>query len=376
MAVSFQTGGYLNGEAGSEFDMTAGSTVQFFAGWVLAHSLSASGGFENRIWEVIEDDDSDGWGLSSDENGSLIVYTFGGNTGTFATPLSADDSWYHIAVLWDQANSTIRVWVDGTEEFSDTAYGDTSSVTSGKIVAGVREDLTQQFWDGDFAEWSFWGEELTAEEVTALAQGLNPQRVRPGSMLAYWPMHGLAAPVPDKTQYSNHLSRTKVDQADHAPVAAWWTTTAEALLSTAITPDPLQHAHTLEAGSPVGGTPDELQHAHTIQDAGLYGGTARPSQLVIESLQGASGQARVTQLTLESLQDVEDTSSPPLRARTSQFLLESLQEMPLFARPSQFILEILRSIDDQPPKGPRGFYFGRSGGNDILKYGLSHQDDP
>lgn len=114
----------------------------------------------------------------------------------------------------------------------------------------------------------------------------------------------------------------------------------------------------------------------SVEEGGTLAGAVRASQLLIEAVTQTDAAARASQLVVETLQDVQDTSAPPLSARASQLLLEALYDVPVAARASQLILEVLRTINDQIPKGPRGFYFGRSGGNDILKYGLSHQDDP
>jgi hypothetical protein len=81
---------------------------------------------------------------------------------------------------------------------------------------------TRFFWNGRIAEVAYWDVQLTDAEVTALANGVSPFRIRPADLHAYWKLHGLASPEPNcaTTGDTRNLTLTGAPgQADHAPVA-------------------------------------------------------------------------------------------------------------------------------------------------------------
>jgi hypothetical protein len=67
-----------------------------------------------------------------------------------------------------------------------------------------------------------WNVALSDQEVASLAGGVHPTRMRPGALVAYWPLWGDESPAPDLhliggTRYPMTLSGTT--KANHAPVA-------------------------------------------------------------------------------------------------------------------------------------------------------------
>ena len=64
---------------------------------------------------------------------------------------------------------------------------------------------TANFDDGTIAEVTLWAEvALTAGEISALAQGVSPNLIRPIGRLLQWPMWGVASPEPDISGTSNN----------------------------------------------------------------------------------------------------------------------------------------------------------------------------
>lgn len=83
-------------------------------------------------------------------------------------------------------------------------------------------------WEGELAEVAFWNVALTDNEIVALSRGVSPLRIRPASLLAYWPIYGLASPEPDLSGNVNNLTLNGSPAlANHAPVipysSRFWT---------------------------------------------------------------------------------------------------------------------------------------------------------
>lgn len=92
-----------------------------------------------------------------------------------------------------------------------------SGTTTPCALAG--EAGTANLDDGTIAEVTLWAEvALTASEISALAQGVSPNLIRPIGRLFQWPMWGVASPEPDISGSSNNGTVTGTSLADHAPV--------------------------------------------------------------------------------------------------------------------------------------------------------------
>lgn len=115
---------------------------------------------------------------------SRAAYLNGGNVGTNAVSRSPS--------LWDHAN------------------------------VGAARSTTTTFspLNGSIAEAAFWSVALDAAEVAALATGLSPRLIRPGSLVAYWAMIGQFSPELDfgnNGLYPLTMNGTMA-QADHCRV--------------------------------------------------------------------------------------------------------------------------------------------------------------
>jgi hypothetical protein len=71
------------------------------------------------------------------------------------------------------------------------------------------------------AEAALWNVALTASEITALAAGVRPSRVRPGALKGYWPLFGLGSYEPDLSGKGNNGTLIGTSYANHAPVTTF-----------------------------------------------------------------------------------------------------------------------------------------------------------
>lgn len=131
------------------------------------------------------------------------------------------------------ANWSLNAWnhcagvFDGTNFFSYLNGGNSSSHAAGSAplsfnvnvfgaadVNGVKDN----YFTGRLAEAGLWNVALTANEIAALAAGVNPRRIRPGSLKSYWPLWGLSSPEPDLSGGAYNLTLQGTSLANHAPL--------------------------------------------------------------------------------------------------------------------------------------------------------------
>lgn len=121
-----------------------------------------------------------------------------------ATSLSAS-VWSHVGGSWD--SSTMRVWVNGVMDGS-TAMNTQHTSQAGDWAIGCRPGGTVGF-NGLIAEVALWSVALTADEFASLAAGVSPRRIRPESIVAYWPLYGSSYPEPN---YAGQAGTTYMGQ--------------------------------------------------------------------------------------------------------------------------------------------------------------------
>lgn len=191
MSRNFATAYLEDTSLSSAWDMSAGSTVSVFSGWLRAESLVNGGGaFTNYIFRHYSPGASDGWGLSFGAPSgvqSCVLFTNGGNSGSIATGTSLN-TWFHCLAIFDQANTTIRVYIDNVSKHADTSYSDTSGISGdATLLIGGSDTTPNNTWDGDFAEFGFFNTVPTDDQRAALAAGVSPLLVMPANLIGYIP---------------------------------------------------------------------------------------------------------------------------------------------------------------------------------------------
>jgi hypothetical protein len=129
------------------------------------------------------------------------------------------NTWHHACAIG--RNATDRsVFIDGGSE--GTNAQDKTPANLDRTSIGRTGDSTPTFYmSGRIAEAAVWNVDLTDDEVVSLAGGVSPLRVRPESLVAYWPLYGVGSPEPDYigtydlTLFSGDSGPVV---ADHAPV--------------------------------------------------------------------------------------------------------------------------------------------------------------
>ena len=141
--------------------------------------------------------------------------------GTFQaaqlTSILSFDTWYHICGTYD--GTDLKSWLDGTNEATTPAAELGATAPTPSALAGRAG--TAAFDDGTIAETALWNVALTSDEIGALSGGQAVSMTRPGSLVLYWPLWGVASLEPDLSGNANNGIVTGATVADHAPVGPY-----------------------------------------------------------------------------------------------------------------------------------------------------------
>lgn len=126
-----------------------------------------------------------------DAGGDPVRCSAVNSAGTLGT---ADTSTSFSANLWQHAcavftSTTSRdVYLNGGGAGNNTTAITPSTPTSIRLAGQVVSGTPTQWLNGLMAEAAIWNVALNTDEVTALAKGFAPSRIRPASLVFYAPM--------------------------------------------------------------------------------------------------------------------------------------------------------------------------------------------
>lgn len=93
---------------------------------------------------------------------------------------------WHLVLFYRAASGNVFMEVDGTAVEN---FGATPNTPTGNVMFGAPEDNPNSL-NGKMGEVGVWNVALSAEERAALAKGVSPRQIRPGSLKAYAPAWG------------------------------------------------------------------------------------------------------------------------------------------------------------------------------------------
>lgn len=135
-----------------------------------------------------------------DGDATLKLLTFsGGGSGEAVAAAAAGSSgtWYHAVGVSSAANSR-AVYLNGGNKGTNTTSVTPAGVADFCVGAWFEPtSLDGGHWDGRIAEVALWNVALTDDEAASLAKGAYPPRVRPASLVGYWPLWGRYSPEVD-----------------------------------------------------------------------------------------------------------------------------------------------------------------------------------
>jgi hypothetical protein len=120
--------------------------------------------------------------------------------------------WNHAAAVFTSATSR-AAYLNGAGKGTDATNLAPTSIDATGV--GFLNVLTAAgYFDGSIAEAAIWDVALTDADVAILATGASPLTVKPGSLVAYWPLIGAYSPEIDLIQ-GRDLTVTGAAKAAH-----------------------------------------------------------------------------------------------------------------------------------------------------------------
>lgn len=209
MARDFGASGDRLQRSGGVVSSPAPHTV---AAWIRPDTL----GFYD-ITGVYQSDNTKGYRLTLD-NGP-IRYTSNMSAFRYADSASSCSAgeWCHAAgkaIATDSRYAYLN-GVPGTQ-----GTGTASDYTEANTAVGAQPGNGARF-DGRIAEVAWWDVALDDDEIKALAYGMSPMHIRPGSLQAYWPIIGESDEPCWCTDPKPMTVNGTPGLVAHAPVSVW-----------------------------------------------------------------------------------------------------------------------------------------------------------
>lgn len=190
MALDFNTQ-FVRENTNGDINPGPSTTFTLFA-WVNPDAI----GSEMRV--------ADRWGNTSSTRQFLLSITAGGLVRTAicgsggttdicdgATAISTG-AWRACALRKNGTGAgALQSWLDGAQDGSITSNQTMRSlgnVSASQFRIGYASGGTALPFDGKIADVAMWSVALPDAELVALAKGVSPKRIRPGSLLYHWPL--------------------------------------------------------------------------------------------------------------------------------------------------------------------------------------------
>lgn len=161
--------------------------------WINLTSLPTGDSYPNRfgLFARTGGVDANGYYSILRAGGLILGFTNGDYREHLASYTWTTATWRSVGLVWDFSSATahLKTFVDGTEVGTTTSFTrGTVDNNSGHSVFGALFSSGVEAFDGEVGEAATWGVELAPADFAALAKGRSPARVRPQSLLRYWPL--------------------------------------------------------------------------------------------------------------------------------------------------------------------------------------------
>lgn len=140
------------------------------------------------------------------------------NTSFFGVSGTTDilDAWHHLVGRFI-SDTEKRLYVDGIEE-GNLTVSVTFATTVDRISHGVTGDSSPgEFFDGQLAHGVLWNANLSVNEISALARGVNPFPIRHSDQVVNLPIDGNVSPEPDYSPKNRDGTVTGTTKATKNP---------------------------------------------------------------------------------------------------------------------------------------------------------------
>jgi hypothetical protein len=111
------------------------------------------------------------------------------------------NQWHHLVFVHNSGTGNQFTYRDGSAK-ATAALGGYNSAIAGDLVNVGHNDANNNY----FADFAMWTVMLSGAEITSLANGVRPKRIRTPSLIVWYPMDGIESPEADLS--GNHLTGT------------------------------------------------------------------------------------------------------------------------------------------------------------------------
>ena len=120
-------------------------------------------------------------------SGIISLYVSGGGASVDVSCATSVTSsiWYHVAGV-KAAHNDNKIYLNGVLEKSDSTL--VSSPDFSILNVGSKNDAGANPFNGSLAEVGIWQDTLTQDDITALAKGFTPIKIKPNTLKAYYPL--------------------------------------------------------------------------------------------------------------------------------------------------------------------------------------------
>jgi hypothetical protein len=148
--------------------------------------------------------------------GSISIDAFGVGDATVSGITIPAQTWWYVMFARGTGGATApwNLYSTGGNQISFSTLDFNTPTT--RTTIGIRGDINNPA-NGYIADAAWWSVQLTATEGTSLTKGERPNRIRPKSLLAWWPLDGLQSPEPDLSGTANNMSITGSVPAGFGP---------------------------------------------------------------------------------------------------------------------------------------------------------------
>lgn len=213
MARDFGTNQYL--DIGTQSDLNITGTGITICGWAKRDSQGFAFILNRRNSSNLQYQFA--WLDSGNNNELRFDADYGSGTVSYDSGSShtETDTWHHLAVVYDGSNVTF--YFDGS---SDGSSSETGSIASHNIPNSIGRDNGSfpNYSDAKICEVAIWDTPLSANEISSLAAGISPFRIRNSSLQGYWPIWGYHSPEIDLSKNHHTATVTGASLANHSPV--------------------------------------------------------------------------------------------------------------------------------------------------------------
>ena len=184
MAINF-----AGGSDQVRLPITAGATFECLSFFMRTTQTTGHAGVMGRHEASLS---ADGWVVDiNDVAGKITTSAKSGTSQVMRIDSSTSvvtGSWLHVGIILCRTTTSNanKIYVNGSLDVQGTASSSWGTSTQ-DIAIGKTLDTFWPSYVGDLAEFAYWGIDLDAAEIAALAKGFRPSSIRPASLKAYIP---------------------------------------------------------------------------------------------------------------------------------------------------------------------------------------------